>query len=173
VESVYGEGATFLCFLPVPSQEALSNTRKQTVVLTPSEPALATTSVLVVDDDERVLRSYARLLGSRHRLMVAYDGREAIEMLQSGSTPDVLVIELDLPGEDGRDLVAWLEADRPDLARRTVLATSGGSGSSYDDFLRTYRGLVVHKPVRGAELLAAIAAITTAGDRDGVSSSAR
>ena len=80
----------------------------------------------MVDDDERVLRSYARLLGTRHRIMVAYDGREAIDMIRSGSSPDVLVVELELPGAEGRELLAWLEAQRPDLARRTILATSGG-----------------------------------------------
>jgi CheY-like chemotaxis protein len=164
VESVFGEGATFLCFLPIPSPEALRDSWKETEVFESNERTLATTSVLVVDDDERVLRSYARLLGSEHRLMIAYDGREAIDMLQSGSTPDVLVIELDLPGEDGRDLLAWLEANRPDLARRAILATSGGSGSNYDEFLRTYPGIVVYKPVRGAELLAAIVAVV--GPRD-------
>jgi DNA-binding response OmpR family regulator len=118
------------------------------------------TSVLVVDDDERVLRSYARLLGTRHHLMVAYDGREAMEMLQCGSIPDVLVVELDLAGHDGKELLAWLEAERPELVRRTILATSGGGRSRYDDFLRAYSGIVVHKPVRGPELLAAIEAVS-------------
>ncbi len=156
VESVYGEGATFLCFLPIATPEALTSTWKSATVYTPNERAEGETSVLVVDDDERVLRSYARLLGSRHRLMVAHDGRDAMEMIQCGSTPDVLVVELDLPGTDGRELLAWLETDRPDLARRTILATSGGSRSTYEEFLRTYAGIVVHKPVRGPELLAAI-----------------
>jgi hypothetical protein len=76
----------------------------------------------VVDDDERVLRSYARLLGAHHRIMVAYDGREAIDMIRSGSSPDVLVVELDLEflhgyrgpvvlkPLHGRDLLAAIDA---------------------------------------------------------------
>jgi signal transduction histidine kinase len=160
VESVYGEGATFLCFLPIPTAEALVNARTAAAVFVPDEDGAPVTSILVVDDDERVLRSYARLLGNRHRLMVAYDGREAMEMLQCGSIPDVLVVELDLAGHDGRELLTWLETDRPELARRTILATSGGGRSRYEDFLRDYDGIVVHKPVRGPELLAAIEAVS-------------
>jgi CheY-like chemotaxis protein len=160
VESVYGEGATFLCFLPRPSPEALRDAWQPTAKPPSSRPPVAQTSVLVVDDDERVLRSYARLLGNQYRLMIACDGQEAIDMLQSGSTPDIVLIELDLPGADGRELLSWLGAHRPELARRTVLATSGGAGSSYEDFLRTYRGTIVHKPVRGEALLAAIEGVT-------------
>jgi signal transduction histidine kinase/CheY-like chemotaxis protein len=156
VESVFGEGAAFLCFLPVPSRDLLERTTPPPRAPVANGDTTPARSILVVDDDERVLRSYARLLGARHRIMVAYDGREAIDMIRSGSSPDVLVVELDLPGEEGRELLAWLEAERPDLARRAILATSGGSSAGYAEFLRSYRGPVVHKPVHSGDLLAAI-----------------
>ncbi len=159
VESVGGAGATFLCFLPIPSAEALEGAGRGAIAASTSVPAKRAASVLVVEDDERVLRSYARLLGRDHRLMVAYDGREAMEMIQSGSTPDVLVVEVDLTGSDGRELVAWLEAQHPALARRTILATSSGSRAGFQEFLHVYSGVVVHKPLRGPELLAAIEAV--------------
>jgi signal transduction histidine kinase len=156
VESVYGEGATFLCFLPIPSPDAIQDVWERTASAPSGRPPVAPTSVLVVEDDERVLRSYARLLGSQYRLMIACDGSEAIDMLESGSSPDVVLMELDLPGADGRELLSWLDAHRPELARRVVLSTSSGGASSYDDFLDTYPGAVVHKPVRGEALLAAL-----------------
>jgi len=165
VESVHGEGATFLCFLPIPSPEALARAGKPAATPTRAGRATDMTSVLVVEDDERVLRSYARLLGSRHRLMVACDGREAIQMLQSGSTADVLVLEVDLATSDGPELLAWLEAERPELARRTILATAGGSRFNYDEFLRKHGAVVMHKPLRGSELLAAVEAIASKRDR--------
>jgi CheY-like chemotaxis protein/anti-sigma regulatory factor (Ser/Thr protein kinase) len=155
VESVYGEGATFVCFLPIPSPDALRDSVARLPAVQPIARATAT-SVLLVDDDERVVRSYARVLGSKNRLMIAYDGREAIEMLQSGSMPDVVLIELDLPGGDGRDLLRWLEVQRPDLARRTVLVTSGDPGASQEELLASYAGAVLYKPVRAEALIAAV-----------------
>ena len=126
-----------------------------------ARPSRAATphSVLVVDDDERMLRSYVRLLNPLHRLMIAQDGGDAIELLQSGSAPDAVLLELDLPGADGRELLAWLAEHRPALHRRALVVTSAASHVAYEDFLRTYAGPVLHKPVRGDELLAEIARV--------------
>jgi signal transduction histidine kinase/ActR/RegA family two-component response regulator len=168
VESIHGEGATFVCFLPIPSHELLEKTTRRGAATLVQGDATPTRSILLVDDDERVLRSYARLLGARHRVMMAYDGREAIDMIRSGSSPDVLVVELDLPGDEGRELLSWLESERPDLARRAILATSGGSNASTAEFLRSYRGPVVHKPVHGSDLLAAIDAVAGTGSEERV-----
>ena len=80
--------------------------------------------MLVVDDDERVLRSYVRMLNPLHRLLIAQDGGDAIELLESGSAPDVVLLELDLPGVDGRKLLDWLEENRPALHKHALVVTS-------------------------------------------------
>jgi signal transduction histidine kinase len=161
VESVYGDGATLMCFLPIPSRDAVRAAwkRGELIVRSPPEPAATHHSVLVVDDDERMLRSYVRLLNPVHRLMIAQDGGDAIELLQSGSAPDAVLLELDLPGADGRELLAWLAEHRPALHQRALIVTSAASHEQYEDFLRTYAGPVLHKPVRGDELLAEIARV--------------
>jgi signal transduction histidine kinase/CheY-like chemotaxis protein len=161
VESVYGDGATFLCFLPIPSRDAVRAAwkRGELLVRSPPEPAPTPHSVLVVDDDERVLRSYVRLLNPLHRLLIAQDGGDAIELLESGSAPDAVLLELDLPGADGRELLAWLAEHRPELHQRALIVTSAASHEEYETFLRTYPGPVLHKPVRGDELLEHIARV--------------
>ena len=114
---------------------------------------------MVVDDDPRMLRSYARLLNAEHRIMIAHDGRDAIDMLESGSVANLAVVELDLPGNDGPELLSWLAENRPELARRTLIVTSADSEPNYAEFLRTHRGPILRKPVRGESLLAAVAAL--------------
>jgi signal transduction histidine kinase/ActR/RegA family two-component response regulator len=159
VESLYGEGATFLCFLPIPSPESLRESWRKAPIVSPSATMLAAgggTSVLVIDDDERMLRSYARLLGGRHRLMIASDGREAIEMLESGSMPGVLLIDLDVPGLEHRALLDWLATRRPDLARRAIVITAPSSENDDEELLKSYPSVVLSKPLRGDALLAAI-----------------
>jgi signal transduction histidine kinase/CheY-like chemotaxis protein len=155
-ESVYGDGATFLCLLPIPSTDAVRGAARRAEVLPSSPQPREPKSVLIVDDDQRVLRSYVRILNPIHRVLIAADGRDAIEALESGSEPDMVLLELDLPETDGRALLAWLTLHRPALSRRALVVTSAGSRPEYEAFLRTYKGPVLHKPVHGDALLTAI-----------------
>jgi signal transduction histidine kinase/CheY-like chemotaxis protein len=159
VESVYGEGATFICFLPLPSREMIREAFRHRAAGSFTVPRPVGATVMVVDDDPRMLRSYARLLNAEHRIMIAHDGRDAIDMLESGSVANLAVVELDLPGNDGPELLSWLAENRPELARRTLIVTSADSEPNYVEFLRTHRGPILRKPVRGESLLAAVAAL--------------
>jgi signal transduction histidine kinase/CheY-like chemotaxis protein len=161
VESVYGEGATFICFLPLPSREMIREAFRNRATGSFNVPRPVGATVMVVDDDPRMLRSYARLLNAEHRIMVAHDGRDAIDMLESGSVANLAVVELDLPGNDGPELLSWLAENRPELARHTLIVTSADSEPNYADFLRGHHGPVLRKPVRGESLLAAVAAMLT------------
>ncbi|HEX4337801.1 MAG TPA: ATP-binding protein [Polyangiaceae bacterium] len=157
VESIHGEGATFICFLPLPTREMIRDAFRQRAAGSFTVPRHVGASVLVVDDDPRMLRSYARLLNAEHRIVIAHDGRDAIDMLESGSVANLAVVELDLPGNDGPELLNWLSENRPELARRTLLVTSADSEPNYADFLRGHRGPLLRKPIRGETLLSAIA----------------
>jgi DNA-binding response OmpR family regulator len=113
-------------------------------------------SVLLVEDDERVLRSYVRLLHPDYRVIIAQDADDAIGLLESGSSPDAVVMELDLQGSDGRVLLSWLEKNRPALRESVLLVTAASAKPEYADFLRSYQGLMLHKPANGNELLQAV-----------------
>src|SRR5262249_52509192 len=91
VESVYGDGATFVCFLPIPSRDAARERSKPEKSRPDSSPARSSSSILLVDDDERMLRSYSLLLNQDYRLVTAQDGRDAIELLESGSQPELAI----------------------------------------------------------------------------------
>jgi CheY-like chemotaxis protein len=157
VESVFGEGATFICFLPVPTPDVV---RDAAAPMRP-EPLRAASpsgaSVLIVEDDPRLLRSYARLLNSDYRIVTAHDGSDAIDVLESGSVADLVVLELDLPGDDGPRLLSWLQQNRPKLARRTVIVTAVGAEPHYAPSLNGHTGAVLNKPVPGEILLGTIA----------------
>ena len=89
VESVHGVGATFVALIPLPPREALREAMRR------SSPSTRTTStrarrlsVLVVDDDEHLLRIYPRILRERYDVLVAEGGQEAIDLLSTGSEVD-------------------------------------------------------------------------------------
>jgi signal transduction histidine kinase/CheY-like chemotaxis protein len=166
VESVFGEGASFVSFLPVPTQEsvrAAAFRRKATWLPVVASPAA---TVMVVDDDPRLLRSYARLLNAEHRVVIAHDGRDAIEILQAGTNPDLAVIELDLPGNDGVELMNWIAANRPALSRRTLLVASASTDPRHFEFLQSYKGPVLNKPLRSEVLLAGVARLLAGEGED-------
>jgi signal transduction histidine kinase/CheY-like chemotaxis protein len=157
VESLFGEGASFIAFLPIPTPEmvrAAALRRKATWLPVISSPAV---TVMVVDDDPRLLRSYARLLNAEHRVVIAHDGRDAVDILQAGTNPDLAVIELDLPGDDGVELMNWIAANRPALWRRTLLVVSTSADSRHSEFLLGFPGPTLNKPLSGEVLLAAVA----------------
>jgi len=156
-ESVFGEGATFICFLPLPTPEQLRSTAGRPKAGSFSVMSSRGSTVMVVDDDPRMLRSYARLLNAQHRIVVAHDARDAIEVLESGSNPELLVIEIDLPGNDGPELLAWIREKRPALARRILIVTSADADPRYHEVLQAHQGTVLRKPVSGEALLHAVA----------------
>jgi signal transduction histidine kinase len=160
VESVYGDGATFVCFLPLSVRDAAREKPRLEKLRVESPAARSIASVLLVDDDERMLRSYSLLLNPDFRLITAQDGRDAIELLESGSEPDLAIIELDLPIAEKRLFWHWMQENRPELARHTIIVTGAASKEAYANFLASYAGPVLHKPVRGEELMTALALLT-------------
>ncbi|HXU03537.1 MAG TPA: response regulator [Polyangia bacterium] len=70
--------------------------------------ALATSPiVLVVDDDVDILQSVAELLVDEgYDVATASDGRAALEQMRRGLRPDVILLDLMMPGMNGWDFRA-------------------------------------------------------------------
>jgi len=156
VESVHGEGATFVILVPVPDAETLRKAYFRTRGPIAPLKALQRAHVMVVDDDERVLRAYARVLGRSCNVLMASDGREAIELLSSGSTADALVTELSLPDVNGQELFEWVTREHPRLAGRTIFVTAESTTVRFEPFLRTLDNPILMKPVTANHLLSTI-----------------
>ncbi len=88
------------------------------------DPGTATIRVLVVDDHEVVRAGLRMLLGRAAGIEVvgeAADGAAALESV-ARSAPDVVLMDLSMPGMDGVEATARLAADHP-LVRVVVLTT--------------------------------------------------
>jgi CheY-like chemotaxis protein len=110
-------------------------------------------SVLVVDDDRGVADSLCHLVGLwGHRSLVAYDADTAwLKALRE--RPDVVLLDLGLPGVDGWELARRLRG-QPCLDGVVLLAVSGYGGDA--DRQRSYAaGIDEHlvKPVEPERLL--------------------
>ncbi|HSQ67611.1 MAG TPA: ATP-binding protein [Polyangiaceae bacterium] len=158
VESVHGEGATFIALLPVPDAATMERTRR---ARSPRDQVLVSSSkrpvILVVEDDERLLRAYPRTLHAHYDVITASDGQEAIDLLVSGSPADAVVTDLAMPEVDGQGFYEWLVEHRPALARKTLFVTAGARTARSAAFLESLQtNLVLDKPVTREQLLAAI-----------------
>lgn len=148
VESIFGEGATFVCLLPLPTRDELVKAHRNSIPAPGSTKPPPSIALLVVDEDERVLRACARYLSEGCRIVLARDGREAIELLESGSEVDAVLTELTLPEVDGPALHAWLREHRPELAERTLLMCDRlALDPTQQAFIEDYRLPMVEKPL--------------------------
>jgi CheY-like chemotaxis protein len=100
--------------------------------------------------------------GVRHRLTLVRDGAEALEFLKRqgrfarAPRPDLILLDLNLPKIDGRELLATIKEDK-DLSAIPVVVMTGSQ--DYEDELRSQRlnaeGYVT-KPVDMPKFLALV-----------------
>jgi signal transduction histidine kinase/CheY-like chemotaxis protein len=117
------------------------------------KPGGAGGRVLVVDDDEAIARMLAEYL-AEHGLAAdwAGSGRAALDKIQKGAAPDILVLDLRMPDLDGRALLAQVR--RQGFDPRVVLLSADREVASAARELRTDG--FVEKPFAPENLLAAV-----------------
>jgi CheY-like chemotaxis protein len=81
-------------------------------------------TVLVVEDEPDIRDGIAEALCAEgYGVLVAADGKNALEHLRDGAITDVIVLDMMMPVMDGWQFLAEKEAD-PALARIPVIVTS-------------------------------------------------
>jgi len=71
--------------------------------------------ILVVDDEEIVIRSCLRILGSdEYQVEAARDGREALAKIEDGDF-DIVILDIMMPGLSGIELLQRVKETHPDL----------------------------------------------------------
>jgi len=106
IETEEGKGTRFLVFLPM--HESDHDLRKVTGAHEPLQSSSSRGLILLVDDEEVVRRSFARLLRQAGHLVVeAPDGVKAVETYrQAYPRPNLVILDLDMPvlsGEETQD----------------------------------------------------------------------
>ena len=125
--------------------------------------------LLVEDDPGDVLITREAFAEHKvgNRLTVCPDGAEALRLLRregeyaAAPRPDIILLDLNLPGVDGREVLAAVRAD-PDLARIPVVVLTASRAE--EDYLRSHRLRVdtyVSKPVDFAGLIHVVRRIET------------
>jgi nitrogen regulation protein NR(I) len=71
--------------------------------------------ILIADDEHGICQAFARLLELEgHEALVASNGKQAIAMVREAA-PDVVFLDVQMPGTNGLEALEQIRADRPDL----------------------------------------------------------
>jgi CheY-like chemotaxis protein len=112
--------------------------------------------ILLVEDDpgdELITREAFEHNKLKNRLHVAHDGEEGLDYLykrgrfEEAARPDLILLDLNLPKYDGRQLLEKIKSD-PDLARIPVVVLT--TSSAEEDIVKSYKlhaNAYVTKPV--------------------------
>ena len=109
--------------------------------------------ILIVEDDAEVLEAMSEALAEEgYAVATAKNGQEALDYLDRGSPPDLIILDLTMPVMDGREFLER-RRHRRDLSTVPVMVVSATS----DARLSTHGVEVLRKPVDLAVLLDNIA----------------
>lgn len=118
--------------------------------------------ILVVDDDRMIRRIVStKLSGLGYSVEETEDGQEALEKLEGGETPSLLITDQLMPRMDGLQLVRKIRASGdPDIAALPIIMLT--SKSQEQDVIEGFKvGMddYVSKPFSPDELAARVGAV--------------
>jgi CheY-like chemotaxis protein len=159
IDTRVGQGTTITIFLPR-CRESLPSVAGQNQLI-PHDGRAAT--ILVVDDDAAVRELTVHALEAmNYRVIEAANGRNALDVLRQAAAVDLALIDMVMPGMNGRQLATSIRVAAP---QRPILFMTG-----YDDLSGSddpfAQEMVIKKPFKLVELAAAVERALTAPHRE-------
>jgi len=147
LKSEHGVGTEFIVSIPL---KHLTSTKTDHGGQTRT-PNAVRYRLLVVDDEEILLRSFKRQLGARWDVDTARSGPEALERIVR-ETYDAILCDVMIPGMSGTSLYMELTARYPGIENKIVFMTGGTFGAREKQVLSDLPNVVVEKPFDMREL---------------------
>jgi PAS domain S-box-containing protein len=139
-------------------------TKEQPMAPVPSEPAHtgASHQILLVDDDDLIHASVSaqmEVLG--HQVTLALSGEAAMDQVNSGLRPDLIILDMNMPGWGGALTLPKLRKALPDTP---ILLSTGRADQRAIDLAHAHPGVtILPKPFSFRELQSTFAAILPKG----------
>ena len=112
--------------------------------------------ILLVDDEREFVQTLSeRLIMRDMGSAVAYDGESALTMVEE-EEPEVMILDLKMPGIDGIEVLRKVKATRPDI--EVIILTGHGSEADRKVCMGLGAFAYLHKPVDIDELSATLKA---------------
>jgi two-component system KDP operon response regulator KdpE len=123
---------------------------------TKSAPPTPQSKIMVVDDDADLCRALkVRLRAQHYQVVSASDGYSALALAQK-ERPDLVLLDLGLPGVDGFAVLKSLKAFPPFIETPVIILTGRNLQASYKPTLESGAAAYLQKPASNEELFACI-----------------
>ena len=120
------------------------------------------THILLVEDsstDAFLIQEALRQVAFEHTIEVSVDGEQALDRLRSGPRPDLVLLDLNLPRKDGREVLAEVKSD-PELRSIPIIVLTTSSAAPDIAFAyKHHANSYVRKPLGLDRLVESAAAI--------------
>jgi CheY-like chemotaxis protein len=152
VKSELGKGTTFRVSVPIARKK-----EHDVVAPTPQFPVIGRRGrILVVDDEELVLRSVRRILSQEHDVLAMVSAEEALAVCAGGEKFDLILCDLMMPDMTGMDFHRELSLLAPEQAERMIFVTGGAFTEKARAFLSETPKEQLEKPFNSANLRAIV-----------------
>lgn len=126
--------------------------------------------ILVADDEPHIGRIIKmKLEQGPFRVSLAYDGQEALDMLNDGDQIDLALLDLMMPKLSGLDVLKRIREQERFKSLPCIILTAGGDAKHERDALELGATQFLTKPFSPKKLYALVARLTGAPDEAGIS----
>jgi two-component system alkaline phosphatase synthesis response regulator PhoP len=135
--------------------------------VTESTPRLC--HILVADDEPHIGRIIKmKLEQGPFRVTLAYDGQEALDVVNNGEQIDLVLLDLMMPKLSGLDVLKRIREQEKFKALPCIILTAGGEAKHERDALELGATQFLTKPFSPKKLYALVARLTGAPDEAGI-----
>lgn len=128
IESAAGQGTRVKLLFPASLTTELATANSAQVSIDPPPIPL---HVLLIDDDELIRESVGMLVEALgHAIAFSSSGEEALKLIEDGHNPDVIILDMNMPGWGGKGTLPRLRALRADVP--VLLATGRADQEALD-----------------------------------------
>ncbi len=164
-QSQEGKGTTFTIVLP-PSNEALPMHQKRGNTPVSSLLLPTTTAhILVVDDEDIIIRLFQRALGRNHNVLGLTDANTALQRLLEGDTFDIIFCDLMMPTMTGMTFYEEVSKLGKGQEKDIVFMTGGAFTEEARTFLAHVSNSLLGKPFDITELRSLVEDTVTSSKR--------
>jgi two-component system, OmpR family, alkaline phosphatase synthesis response regulator PhoP len=134
-----------------------------------TESTSGVSHILVADDEPHIGRIIKmKLEQGPFKVSLAYDGQEALDVLNNGDHVDLVLLDLMMPKISGLDVLRRIREQEKFKSLPCIILTAGGDAKHERDALELGATQFLTKPFSPKKLYALVARLTGAPDEAGI-----